>query len=182
MHTRGTVWDESCTASRSSDGHTRAATSVFEEALGYFPSEFFRGAEQLVDDAMRELSVVDLGVFRDYREFTRRDGAPESYSGPDLLALWNKSPMHASVAHQHRATQSVLAAPNLLDWGLAPKEHEAQAKRLTHPFAGSPPVDHFSSLSSLLSFPPLFPLLPPSSYLLKIRRGRQRIRGGGRGE
>ena len=55
VHARCTVWDESCNASRSSDGHTRTATNVFEEALGYSPGEFFRGAEQLVDDAMRAL-------------------------------------------------------------------------------------------------------------------------------
>ncbi|CAK0895584.1 unnamed protein product, partial [Prorocentrum cordatum] len=61
--------------------------------------------------------------------------------GPDVQALWMKSPMHASAAHQHKPSTSELAAQNLVDWGVGPQRHEELSALVQHPFARDPLVE-----------------------------------------
>ena len=71
----------------------------------------------------------------------REAGAPQGAHGPGVQAFWMKSPMHASVARQHKPSTAALAAPNLVDWGVGPDQREAISAKFPHPFAREPPVE-----------------------------------------
>ena len=119
----------------------RSGVDILEEALGYFPAQSFHGCEEAVSHARARLQPLDLERLYDYHDYVKRSGAPEGALGPDVQALWMKSPMHASVEYQHKPSTSELAAPNLLDWGIGPQQHEELSAQLRHPFAQDPPVE-----------------------------------------
>jgi len=135
---KGTVWDS---AWEPPPGVPWLGQHIMEAALLLLPSDRLRGAAELVQRALKELHGVKFDRLLDYREYCRRDGAPASATGPDVQALWDKSPMHAAVQHQHRASHAGSSAPNMIDWGVKPLEHERQARLLQHPFAADAPLE-----------------------------------------
>ncbi|CAK0873242.1 unnamed protein product, partial [Prorocentrum cordatum] len=137
-HRAGAVWDSEWAPP---EGQVQSGERILERALLLFPSAYFRAVSEEVREAMANVDCIRYDLFADYPDYALRQGAPPGALGPDLQALWAKSPMHASVEHQHRPTMASAAAPNLLDWGIGPEEHEARAVLLDHPFSRDPPVE-----------------------------------------
>ena len=145
QHAPGTVWQDivglgAPLPAREED----SAVAIFDQALLLLPSEAttrLPGYPALVDEARRALGGVSCTRLRRFERYLTAIGAPPSATGPDLQALWAKSPMHAAVGRQHRPGMAAEAAPSLLPASLAPEDHLAAAVRLKHPFAEQPPLE-----------------------------------------
>ena len=92
-------------------------------------------------DSRDALALVDLRLSRLYEAHLKRSGAPPSATGPDLQALWQKSPWYAALAREHRPSMAGSALPSLVPPGLTPRQHMRAAAELEHPFARSPPLE-----------------------------------------
>ena len=67
--------------------------------------------------------------------------APSSAAGPDLQALWSKSPMHAAVAKQYHPSASSASMPNLVAQWIGPEAHQRAAFQFEHPFNEDPRLE-----------------------------------------
>ncbi|CAK0906141.1 unnamed protein product [Prorocentrum cordatum] len=120
---------------------TFGSTELLERALSLFPSQFFVPVSPSVHRAMRDVSGLDLACLSNFDAFLREAGAPPTMKGPDIQALWSKSPMHAAAARQHRPSASDRALPGLVEHGVDPDEHVRMALLLSHPFAAPPSLE-----------------------------------------
>ena len=77
----------------------------------------------------------------DFTHYLKESGAPLTATGPDVQALWAKSPMHAVTARQHRPTAAAAAMPSLVPAGLGAEAHVEAAQQVGHPFADMPPLE-----------------------------------------
>lgn len=135
-HARGTVWEER-------DRPFWCAGTVVEQALGLLPACVLeqQGAQDAVARAVQAMSGADVSGLALFGDYLQQSGAPGTATGPDIQALWAKSPMHAAVGRQHRPSTSGQAAPNLVEHGIGPERHAAEAQKLEHPFAAPPPLE-----------------------------------------
>lgn len=139
-HRRGTVWEDGdeWPRPRWSDG-----AGLLEEALRLFPRAYFpgRSGQQPIDEALASARACDLTPLHFFDRHLRKCGAPLSMTGPDIQALWAKSPMHAAVARQHRPSAAVSGEPNMVQPGLGPQGHIDATRGLEHPFARDAPLE-----------------------------------------
>ena len=139
-HVPGTAWDDS----RSWPPPSRqCGRALVMEALDLFPKELFpgRSGEQPICRALDAAELCDLSALQHFDRFLSDRGAPHGMTGPDIQALWAKSPMHAAVARQHRPSTSVSGEPNLVAPNLGPRKHVEAAQGIVHPFAYDPPLE-----------------------------------------
>ena len=97
----------------------------------------FADAAAEVQQAIKAAEMVDPRPLTDFMEYLASVAAPRTATGPDIQALWAKSPMHAAAGRQHRPSQSALAACNLVPPGLGPTAHMAAAQEAQHPWMPS---------------------------------------------
>ena len=140
QHASGTIW-----ARNWADGREPVTTAAQagEQALSLFAPGFFeppKARAGMVDDALQALQGIDITLFDNFREYLNETMAPPTATGPDLQALWTKSPAHAAAARQHRPSAAGVEV-HLIDPGVGPEEHMQQARRIQHPFANDPPLE-----------------------------------------
>ena len=139
--TQGTIWD---TSWRGGDGDGRTSTSILGDALALFPAEFLGERVETwakVDRAMAAIKKIDVRPLTAFEAYLRSVGAPSSATGPDIQALWSKSPMHAAAQRQHRPSVAAAAMPSLVEGGNGPEAHLAGACCVEHPFARDPEIE-----------------------------------------
>ena len=140
-HTKGTVWDAT---QRSRDPDAWDAPHILQRALNLFPPGLFgppRLEASVVQSVMQAMAYIDHHELTDFQAYLAATGAPASATGPDIQALWSKSPMHAAAGKQHRASGTVAAQTNLVESGLGPHGHVTAAMHVTHPFAADPVLE-----------------------------------------
>jgi hypothetical protein len=139
-HSKGTIWDDE----RLGQLPTRLADALLDEALGLFPASLFRAPpapEGAVRRARESLRHIDLRLFDNFGLYLTETGAPPTATGPDLQALWAKSPAHAAAGKQHRPSAAAAAMPSLVEEGLGPQQHQEKAQEVAHPFQEDAPIE-----------------------------------------
>jgi len=136
-HAAGSVWDAKLQYPRQCDGG-----QLLQRARALFtPATFGADAETLMEDAATALDRVPFHSLSGFHEFLRRTRAPATATGPDIQALWCKSPMHAAVGKQHRPSTSSNAPATVIPRGVKPEGHVRMASELQHPFAQDAPLE-----------------------------------------
>ena len=97
--------------------------------------------EGMLEMAASQMDRLPLGDLTNFSSYLAQTGAPGTATGPDIQALWSKSPMHAAVGKQHRPSTSYVAQDRLVARGVGPERHVAAAQQLPHPFAADPPTE-----------------------------------------
>ena len=137
-HAQGTMWD-----ARDPEWNTsQKASTLLEEALTLLPPWLWQHPtmpEGAVHRARAALDKIDIGALRSYERYLRDIGAPATATGPDVQALWAKSPLHAAAGRQHRPWSAAVALPSLVPADIGPDAHIQAALEVQHPFAGDPP-------------------------------------------
>ena len=99
-------WEKKYTAGTEYSGDGRGMVTdgagIAWAAVAMFKPTMLAGMEAEVQKMTEDLRKLPLGGICNFEGFLRRTGAPKTATGPDIQALWSKSPMHAAVAKQHR--------------------------------------------------------------------------------
>ena len=96
---------------------------------------------RLAEQARAECAHIPVGALLGFQAYLAAEGSPPTATGPDILALWAKSPLHAAVARQHRPSGARDAFASLVEGGQGPQAHAAAARDLAHPFADEPAIE-----------------------------------------
>ena len=115
---------------------------IAKKAVAMFKPGMLAGMTAEVEKMAAELRKLPLGDICNFEDYLSRTGAPKTATGPDIQALWSKSPMHAAVAKQHRPSVAQGSQDRMIHRGVGPDEHVMQARVLEHPFAAAVPLEH----------------------------------------
>ena len=103
----GTVWDEDIIRNGA-----KMHANIVEEACALFDPAMIQSlGSGPVCRAMAAFAAIPLLSLNNFSMYLERVGAPATATGPDLQALWTKSPMHAAVGKQHRPSTANAVHP-----------------------------------------------------------------------
>ena len=133
----GSIWTQATATQCSNTGG-----NILREAISLFDATLLgEECESMANRAAAKLDKLPLSQLQVFEAFLTTTGAPPTATGPDIQALWAKSPMHCAVEKQHRPSMSAIAPDGLLPRGQGPDLHVEMAKQLDHPFATDPPLE-----------------------------------------
>ena len=135
-HANGTVWEEGRERGKV-DGRKLMTEAVELFEPGMIGSEM----GEHVNKAAMKLDALPLASILNFEDFLEHTGAPPTATGPDIQALWCKSPMHAAVGKQHRPSVAQMAQERMIPRGVGPERHAELASQLAHPFAADAPIE-----------------------------------------
>ena len=120
-----------------------AATAAvyLDRGLEMLPTTAPAKATPFIPRARYECSRVDVRLLLGFQRHLEAQGASPTATGPDIMALWAKSPLHASVAKQHRPSGARESLPALVEGGQGIEAHIEAAANAQHPFAAEPVLE-----------------------------------------